>query len=128
MPATSEEMMTSIADFHIRTRVLQLSRIRDPHFGFTSPFYVYSHDQVPLELANSRAKTVHDKGDYHVYDAVGKDNDAKRFCTLNLFGAMQYRADGLNVPKPHSVFQGKFQPGCDWHDKEEVALWDSRVL
>ncbi len=128
MKASSDEMMSAIADFHIKTRVLQLSSIHDTNFGFTSPENVFSHDQVPLELSDSGGKSVHMKGDYHVYDSVGKGSDTKRFCTLNLFGAMQHREDGKNVPKPHLVFQGKSQPGCDWHDKEEVALWDSRVV
>ena len=128
MQASSEDMMSAIADFHVKTRVLQLSSIHDPQFGLTSKYNVYSHDQVPIGLADSNGTTVHDKGDYHVYDAVGKDTDTKRFCTLNLFGAMQYREDGLNIPKPHLVFQGKFQPGKDWHDQEEVSQWDSRVV
>ena len=60
---------------------------------------------MPLELADSNGSTVHTTGDCAVYDAIGKDSDIKRFCTLNLFGAMMYREDGLNVPKPHIVFE-----------------------
>jgi hypothetical protein len=111
--------MENIANFHISTRALQLSSIRHPIYGFTSPFYVFSHDQVPIELDNNHAKTVHDTGDACVYDGFGKETDVKRFCTLNLFGAMDYRADGLNIPKPHLVFSGASKPGCEWHDEEE---------
>ena len=45
---TKEEKMCCAAEFHIQMRVLQLSFIRDPIYGYTSPFFVFSHDQVPL--------------------------------------------------------------------------------
>lgn len=124
---TSEIKMNDIANFHISMRALQLSSTRDPTFGFTSPYYVFSHDQVPIELADGKGKSVHDTGDDMVYDGFGKETDVKRFCTLNLFGAMDYRDDGLNIPKPHVVFNGTFKPGSEWHDEEEREQWDKRV-
>ena len=121
--------MNSIEEYHLETRCLQLSGTKDPVYGFTSPFYVFSHDQVPLELADSNGHTVHTTGDFGVYDAIGKDSDIKRVCTLNLFGAMIYREDRLNVPMPHLVFHASgFRKGSEWQDKDEVALWDKRVV
>ena len=64
--------MNSIEEYHLETRCLQLSGTKDPVYGFTSPFYVFSHDQVPLELADSNGHTVHTTGDFDVYDAIGK--------------------------------------------------------
>ena len=61
--------------------------------------------------------------------AIGKDGDVKRFCTLNLFGAMWNREDGLNIPNPHLVFEAScFKNSSEWHDQEEVSLWDTRVV
>ena len=40
-----------------------------------------------------------------------------------------YRLDGRNIPKPHIVFQASgFRKGSEWHDQDEVALWDTRVV
>ena len=44
-------MMKDIQEYHLECRVLQLSPtpisyMRDPDYGFTSPYYVFSHDQV----------------------------------------------------------------------------------
>ena len=128
MKGTEEEKMASIEEYHLRTRCLQLSGNNDPVYGLISPYYAISHDQVPLELADSNGSTVHTKGCPYVYDAIGKDSDVKRFCTLNLFGAMWNREDGLNIPMPHLVFEGAFCPGSEWHDQEEVSLWDDRVV
>jgi hypothetical protein len=126
--ACSEDQMRNIAEYHISLRALQLSQIRHPVFGFTDPCHVMSRDEVPIELTNRQGTTVHATGDECVYDAVGKDSDTKRFCTLNLFGAMAYRADGLNIPRPHLVFKGAFKPGSEWHDEDERKQWDPRVV
>ena len=129
MKGTEKEKMDNVEGFHLRTRCLQLSASTDPTYGLTSPYYVFSHDQVPLELADTNGLTVHMTGDVCVYDAIGKDSDVKRFCTLNLFGAMWNREDGLNIPKPHLVFEAScFKKGSEWHDQEEVSLWDTRVV
>ena len=44
-------MMRDIQEYHLECRVLQLSPtpipyMRDPDYVFTSPYYVFSHDQV----------------------------------------------------------------------------------
>ena len=44
-------MMKDIQEYHLDCRVLQLSLtsisyMRDPDYVFTSPYYVFSHDQV----------------------------------------------------------------------------------
>ena len=108
MKGTEEEKMASIEEYHLRTRCLQLSGNNDPVYGLISPYYAISHDQVPLELADSTGLTVHTTGCPYVYDAIGKDSDVKRFCTLNLFGAMWNREDGLNIPMPHLVLKAPF--------------------
>ena len=129
MKGTEEEKMNSIEEYHIRTRRLQLSGNIDPIFGFTSPYVTISHDQVPLEIADNNGSTVHTTGCDAVYDAIGKDSDVKRFCTLNLFGSMWNREDRLYTPKPHLVFEASgFRHGSEWQDREEAALWDDRVV
>ena len=121
------KMMNDIQEFHTDCRAFQLSAMNDTSYGLTSPEYVYSHDQVPLELADSNKKTLDVRGVDEVYNAVSSDADMKRFCTLNLFVPMKTRDDGKNVSVPHLVFRGTFQDRKDWHDKEEQELWDDRV-
>ena len=82
------DLMEKIQNYHIGTRAFQLSEIKDPVYGFTSPKVVFSHNQVPLELLDKNEITIDNLGVDDVYDSVGKDEDSKRFCTLNLFGAM----------------------------------------
>ena len=36
--------------------------MNDPRYGITSPEYVYSHDQVPIELATSNDYTLDSTG------------------------------------------------------------------
>jgi len=85
-------------------RTKQLSKINDPVFGWTSPFYMMTHDQVTIELCDRNKSVIEDKGDIKIYDAVGKDSDAKRFCTLNLYGIMDLRDDLAHLPMVHVVF------------------------
>ena len=82
-------MIDAIRDFHLATRVLQLSERNDSEYGFTSLANVYSHDQVPIALCSSYIKTVDDKGTDEVYDATAKRRDLKRFCSLNLFAPLR---------------------------------------
>ena len=125
-------LMEKIREYHIATRAFQLSENNDSVYGFTSPPFVFSHDQVPIELADKNETTIDNLGIDEVYDSTGKDEDRKRFCTLNLFGGMDYGEDYLGnaipIPKPHLVFKGKYQSGDDWHDKSEIEEWDSRVV
>ena len=45
-----------------------------------------------------------------------------------MWAYVEQREDGLNIPKPHVVFAASgFKAGSDWHDQEEVSLWDKRV-
>ena len=60
--AVTTEMLTAIEEYHLTLRMKQLSVTNDPVYGFTSPAYVYSHDQVPLELAANSEKTIDCKG------------------------------------------------------------------
>ena len=101
---TLPERLEKAYEFHIRMRTKQLSEINDPIFGWTSPFYIMTHDQVPIELCDKNGSTIEDKGVIEIYDAVGKDSDAKRFCTLNLYGTMDIRDDLVNLPMVHVVF------------------------
>ena len=125
----TQQHIETISDYHLNMRALKLSEIRDPVWGYTSPYYVFTHDQFPLELAAKNEKTIDNKGEDEIYDASTKDADVKRFCTLNLFGAMDYREDMLNVPPVHLVFRAsKFRTGDEWHDEDERKQWDSRVV
>ena len=60
--AVTEPMLASIEQYHLSMRMKQLSAIKDPVYGFTSPYYVYSHDQVPLELAACGESTIDTEG------------------------------------------------------------------
>ena len=83
---------------------------------------------MPIELCDKNGKTIDDKGSVEVYDANGKDEDTKRFCTLNLYGGMCLREDLANQVKPHLVFHAsKFRDGDDW-DEAEREQWDPRVV
>ena len=111
----------------MKNHALQLSQLNDPVYGLTSPDYVFSHDQVPIELCQKHDKTIDSKGVQEVYDATSKSSDTKRFCTLNLFVPMTLRPDMANLPNPHDVFSGKFQTGDEWHDPDKRELWDDGV-
>ena len=121
-------MIDTTLDFHVNMRALQLSEINDPVYGLTSPYNLFTHDQVPIELCPKRQSTVDTRGVVEVYDATAKKTDDKRFCTLNLFGPMLLRDDLANLPKPHLVFSGKTKAGSEWADAEERALWDDSVV
>ena len=121
------ELIEKIHEYHMKNCVLQLLQLNDPVYGLTSPDYVFSHDQVPIELCQKHDKTIDSKGVQEVYDATSKSSDTKRFCTLNLFVPMTLRPDMANLPNPHVVFSGKFQTGNEWHDPDERELWDDGV-
>ena len=114
--------------YHMRLRALQLSGDSCPIYGIASRHYVYSHDQVPIELCPKRESTVDTKGATEIYDGTSKSSEEKRFCTLNLSAPMDVLPDGSNVPPPHVVFRGKTQTGDEWHDAGERAAWDPDVV
>ena len=88
-----------------------------------------THDQVPIELCDKNGNTIDDKGAIKIYDAVGKEGDKKRFCTLNLYGCMELRDDLANLPRVHVVFNASmFQTADDWHNQDERKEWDPRCL
>ena len=58
----SEPMLAQMEQYHLSMRMKQLSAINDPEYGLTSPYYVISHDQVPLELAANVEKTIDTEG------------------------------------------------------------------
>ena len=124
---STTKMLESICDFHLSCCYLQLSSTNDPNFGLTSPKYVYSHDQVPIKLADSHQKKLDTTGVSEVYNAVLNDADMTCFCTLNLLGYQKLHTDGKNYLKVHIVFKGKFQEGKDWHNQEEakggIRMW-----
>ena len=82
------DLMENIQDYHVRTRIFQLSENNDSVYGFTAPHLVFSHDQVQIKIADKNETTIDSLGVNEVYDSTGKDEDTKQFCTLNLFGAM----------------------------------------
>ena len=127
------EMMATVKDYHMECRSFQLSDTpqlcnRDPTYGFTSPYYVFSHDQVPIPLASSNEMTIETIGEDEVYDSVVASSDEKRFATLNLTVPMRMRPDGKNNTKPHIVFKAsKFQTADECHDQDKRQEWDYRV-
>mmetsp|Transcript_39424 Transcript_39424/g.67189 ORF Transcript_39424/g.67189 Transcript_39424/m.67189 type:complete len:112 (-) Transcript_39424:17-352(-) len=54
--------MIDAVDFHTKMWVLQASGVQDPMYEFTSPEYVYLYNQLPIELADSRDRTINNKG------------------------------------------------------------------
>ena len=120
--------MNGIREYHLNSRVFQLSQMNDPVYGLTSSDGAFSHDQVPIEISDKNEKTIETTGVDEVYDAVGKGADVKRFCTLNLIIPMTPRADGKNHPKLHVVFKGKYQSADEWHDQNERSEWDEDVV
>ena len=60
--AVTEPMLATIEQYHLMMRMKQLSAMNDPDYGFTSPYYVLSHDQVPLELAADGESTIDSTG------------------------------------------------------------------
>ena len=112
--------ISTIRNFHLQTRVLQLSERRDRKYGYTSAKNVYTHDQVQIVLWSSYVKTVDNKGVDEVYDTTSKGRDPKRFCLLNFFAPLERMPDGSNVPPPHIVFEATgFKNMDDW-DQSEV--------
>ena len=128
--ALKVDWIEKIEKYHLTVRALQLSEMNDPEYGFTKPEYVYTHDQVPIQLCASTATTIEDKGADEIYDCVGNEKDLKRFCSLNLAAPMKLLPDKSNLTRAHIVFQrdAGFQDGDDWHDAEERAQWDQRVI
>eukprot|EP00956_Cyclotella_meneghiniana_P020812 scaffold37180_cov23-Cyclotella_meneghiniana.AAC.2 len=126
--SVSESMMKTIEEYHLSMRMKQLSVQNDPVYGYTAPYCVYSHDQVPIELAAKNEVTLDTTGVDEVYDSTTKDGDQKRFATLNVFVPMIIREDGLGVPPPHLVFRGKFQTSEEWHHQDEIAQWHPAVV
>jgi hypothetical protein len=60
----------TIYDYHTKCRSHQVSATNDQEFGLTTPYYIYSHDKVPIELANKRQKTFERRGVGKVYNAM----------------------------------------------------------
>lgn len=115
--------------FHLETRVFQMSKVNDPEWGVAPPECVFNKDQVPIALSPTYASTVDSIGTECVYDAVGNENDFRRFCTLDLVIPMKVADDLGNLPKPGVVFSAsKFMSAEDWHDQDEAAEWDDRVV
>ena len=86
--SVKHDWLAKIQQFHFETRALQLSEINHPRWGLAVPFYVYTHDHVPITLYPNHVKTVENRGFYEVYDCANSDKDTYRFCTLNLEGSM----------------------------------------
>ena len=73
----TKDMINSVRDFHLSTRIHQLLEENGPVYGYTSPENCYTHDQVPIALCSSYIKTVDTKGVDEVYDASAKGRDLK---------------------------------------------------
>lgn len=121
-----EKVKEHVREFHLDTRSFQMSKPIDPTYGIAPPQGVWNHDQVPIAMCSSEAKTVDERGNLTILNSLDMDN--KRFCTLNLAIPMEVRPDHSNLPKPHLVFRGTFKGGEDWADEEERAQWDPRVV
>ena len=156
-------MMKDIQEYHLEFRVLQLpptpiSYMREPDYGFTSPYYVFSHDQVrpqrllcfvcdathvltrhpqlifpydfvSLNVVNASEHTIETTGIDKLCDSVMKPNDEKRFFTVNFIVPMELGEDQKNFPKAHIVFKASnYHTADDWHYQEERNGWDPRVV
>ena len=42
--AVTESALEVIENYHVSLQMKQLLKINDPLYGFTSPYYIYSHD------------------------------------------------------------------------------------
>ena len=130
----AQDTIEAIHDYHVTCRTLQLSPPltpcnRDPVYGFTLPYTVFSHDQVPIACCDSNESIIENTGEDEVYNSVMNENDNNLFCSLNLTLPNELRPDGKNNPKPHVVFKAsKFQTADNWHDQEERQQWDPRVI
>ena len=94
----------------------QLLEMNDPLYGFASPHYVYSYDQVPLGLAAFTDQTIDKRGlsryvsivldEHEVQDSTTKNGDDKYSATLNLCCHKSIRDNKFNIPnpKPRIVF------------------------
>jgi len=124
-----ESVEKVLSDFHLRTRILQESKSSDEKFGYCRPEGVFTHEEIPLQLASKSAFSVDETGADIVWDSVNKDSDIKRFCTLDLIVPMKALSDKSNLPKPHIIFSCEtgFKRGCDWSE-EERKKWSPDVV
>lgn len=69
--AITPVFMDAIQDHHIESRAFQLSEMNDPrYYGITSPYFVFNHDQVPIELAAAKEFTINAKGVSIIIDTI----------------------------------------------------------
>ena len=59
---SKEEVIETIRKFHIEARLTQLEVRGHDIYGLTGPECVFNRDQVPIELCNSRCRTVDETG------------------------------------------------------------------
>ena len=115
--------------FHLETRTFKISKINDPVWGVAPSLCVFNKDQVLIALLPTYVSNVDNTGEEYVCNAVENENDFCRLCTLDLVIPMDVEEDLSNLPNPGVVFIAKtFMTADDWHDQEEAALWDDRVL
>ena len=133
--STREEVVDAILNFHLDTRALQASVVRDPEFGYAPPEAVFNRDQIPICLAAGYARTIDDEGKEVIEDSLKSDSDEKRMCTLDLHIPMRPLPDRRNCRKPHLIFKASaFCKGTDWTGSDKAGeprerdLWDKRVL
>jgi hypothetical protein len=129
------EVVGAILNFHLDTRALQASAVRDPVFGYAPPEAVFNRDQIPICCAAGYSRTVDDQGKEVIFDSIKSDKDEKRLATLDLHLPMRALPDRSNCRKPHIVFKASaFCKGSDWTGSDKAGepkerdLWDPRVL
>jgi hypothetical protein len=111
------ELCDNIQEFHLNTQVLQLSKINDPIWGYTSPYSVFNRDQILIALCAGTNKMIDDKGVEVVWDGMDDENEEKQFCSLNLTITIPMRVhpNMNNLPKPHIIFKAsRLRKGENW--------------
>ena len=66
--------------------------------------FTFNKYQVPIALSQTYTITVDNIVEAYVYDAIGNENEFRRFCTLDLVIPMKVEEDLSNLPKPDVVF------------------------
>ena len=62
IPAVKNDWSKEVENFYLKARDFQLSEINHSKWDFTEPYYVYSHDQVPIALFPSHVKNHRKQG------------------------------------------------------------------
>ena len=84
---------------------------------------MFNKYQVPIVTSPTYDSNVDNTLEEYVYNAVGKENDFRRLCTLDLVIPIKVEEEISNLPNPGVVFSPtKFMTADDSHDQEDAYL------